>query len=125
MTVAYSKDRVQFGRPIGSFQALKHRLADMMVAVETAKSAAYYAAATADEQSDDIEEPAAIGTVYCSEAFSSCAGHAIQLHGGIGFTWEHDAHLYFRRARASSTLLGEPDQLREALARRIGLGEAA
>ena len=125
MTVAYSKDRVQFGRPIGSFQALKHRMADMMVLVETAKTAAYYAAATADEGRDDLEEPAAIAKVYCSDAFSSCAGHAIQLHGGIGFTWEHDVHLYFRRARASSTLLGEPVELREALAQKIGLGEAA
>jgi len=123
MTVAYSKDRIQFGRPIGSFQALKHRMADMMVEVETAKTAAWYAASTADE-GGDLAEAAAVAKAYCSDAYSSCAGHAIQLHGGIGFTWEHDAHLYFKRARATSALLGSPSELRESLACRLGLGES-
>lgn len=123
MTVTYSKDRVQFGRPIGSFQAIKHRLADMMIQVETAKTAAYYAACVADEHATDPAEAAAIAKAYCSDAFMDCTGNAIQLHGGIGFTWEHDAHLYFKRARGSATLLGDPASQRETLARLLKLGE--
>lgn len=123
MTVNYSKDRIQFGRPIGSFQALKHRMADMMVETETAKTAAYYAACIADEGSDELAEAAAIARAYCSDAFSNCAGHGIQLHGGIGFTWEHDAQLYFKRARGSAVLLGDPATQREKVAQLIGLGE--
>ena len=125
MTVAYTKERVQFGRPIGSFQALKHRMADMMVEVETARTAVYYAACIADEGSDELGEAAAIAKAYCSDAFSSCAGHAIQLHGGIGFTWEHDAHLYFKRARSSAVLLGDAASQRERVAQLIGLGKVA
>ncbi len=125
MTVTYVKERVQFGRAIGSFQAIKHRLADMMVLVEAAKSAVYYAAAAADEHDAELPQAAALVKAYCSDAFSNCAGNAIQLHGGIGFTWEHDAHLYFKRARASATLLGEPGYHREQIAQRIGLGAAA
>lgn len=121
LTVAYSKDRVQFGRPIGSFQALKHRMADMMVKVEMAKTAALYAACIADEGTDELAEAAAIAASYCSEAFMDCAGNAIQLHGGIGFTWEHDAHLYFKRARADAMLLGDPASQRERIAGMIGL----
>lgn len=123
MTVGYSKDRVQFGRPIGSFQALKHRMADMMIEAETAKTAAYYAACTADEGSDELTEAAAIARAYCSDAFSNCAGHGIQLHGGIGYTWEYDAQLYFKRARSSAILLGDPASQREQIANLIGLGE--
>lgn len=121
MTVSYAKERVQFGRVIGSFQAVKHRLADMMVMVEAAKSAIYYAAVTADEQGAELPEAAALAKAYCSDAFNHCAGGAIQLHGGIGFTWEHDAHLYFKRARGSSTLLGDATYHREQIARRLGL----
>lgn len=121
MTVSYAKERVQFGRVIGSFQAVKHRLADMMVMVEAAKSAIYYAAVTADEQGIELPEAAALAKAYCSDAFNHCAGGAIQLHGGIGFTWEHDAHLYFKRARGSSTLLGDATYHREQIARRLGL----
>lgn len=123
LTVQYAKDRVQFGRPIGSFQAVKHRLADMMVQVETAKTAAFYAACVADENGDGLAEAAAIAKAYCSDAFSDCTGNAIQLHGGIGFTWEHDAHLYFKRARGSATLLGDASAHREAIARMLKLGE--
>ena len=108
MTTEYVKQRVQFGRPIGSFQALKHRLADMMVEVEAAKSAAWYAACVADEGGEELAEAAAIAKSYCCDAFYDCAANAIQLHGGIGFTWEHDAHLYFKRARASATPAGQP-----------------
>jgi alkylation response protein AidB-like acyl-CoA dehydrogenase len=122
MTVAHAKERVQFGRPIGSFQAVKHRLADMMVGVEAAKSAAWYAACVADETPEELEEAAAVAKAACCDAFVNCAGNAIQLHGGIGFTWEHDAHLYFKRARSTATLLGTPSWQREALATAIGLG---
>jgi alkylation response protein AidB-like acyl-CoA dehydrogenase len=124
MTTEYVKQRVQFGRPIGSFQALKHRLADMMVQVEAAKSAAWYAACVADEDSEELAEAAAIAKSYCCDAFYDCAASAIQLHGGVGFTWEHDVHLYFKRARASATLLGSPAWQRERLMRVLGLGEA-
>lgn len=123
LTVTYSKDRVQFGRPIGSFQAIKHRLADMMIQVETAKTAVFYAACVADENGADLPEAAAIAKAYCSDAFTDCTGNTIQLHGGIGFTWEHDAHLYFKRARGSATLLGDANAQRETLARILKLGE--
>lgn len=116
MSVDYAKQRVQFGRPIGSFQALKHKMADMMVLVEAAKSAVYYAACAADEDPAQLFEAAAVAKSYCSDAFSQCAGDAIQLHGGIGITWEHDAHLYFKRARATANLLGDPMHQRECLA---------
>jgi len=124
MTTAYTRQRVQFGRPIGSFQAIKHRLADMMVLLEAAKSGAWYAACAADEHPEELAEAAAIAKSACADAFYNCAANAIQLHGGIGFTWEHDAHLYFKRARATSTLLGSPAWQREQLARLMGLGEA-
>jgi alkylation response protein AidB-like acyl-CoA dehydrogenase len=124
MTTEYVKQRVQFGRAVGSFQAVKHRLADMMVQVEAAKSAVWYAACVADEGGDELAEAAAIAKSYCCDAFYQCAANAIQLHGGIGFTWEHDAHLYFKRARATATLLGSPAWHRERLLRALGLGEA-
>jgi alkylation response protein AidB-like acyl-CoA dehydrogenase len=124
MTVAYVKERRQFGRPIGSFQALKHRLADMMIEVEAARSAAWYAASTAQEQGAELAEAAAIAKSYCCDAFFDCAANAIQLHGGVGFTWEHEAHLYFKRARATATLLGSPGWLREQLVRLVASGEA-
>jgi alkylation response protein AidB-like acyl-CoA dehydrogenase len=122
MTTQYVKDRVQFGRPVGSFQAVKHRLADMMVVLEAARSASWYAACVADELPAELPEAASIAKVACGDALYDCASGSIQLHGGIGFTWEHDAHLYFKRARASSTLLGSPAWHRERIARLIGLG---
>lgn len=125
MTTAYVRQRVQFGRPVGSFQAVKHRLADMMVLLEAAKSGAWYAACVAGEHPEELAEAAAIAKSAGADAFYHCAANAIQLHGGTGFTWEHDAHLYFRRARATSTLLGSPAWQREQLARLMGLGEAA
>jgi alkylation response protein AidB-like acyl-CoA dehydrogenase len=125
MTTDYVRERVQFGRPIGSFQAVKHRLADMMVQVEAAKSAAWYAACVADECPAQLAEAAAIAKSTCCDAFFDCAANAIQLHGGIGFTWEHEAHLYFKRARASAVLLGSPAWQRERLTRLIGGGAAA
>jgi alkylation response protein AidB-like acyl-CoA dehydrogenase len=125
MTTEYVKQRTQFGRPVGSFQAVKHRLADMMVEVEAARSAAWYAAAVAQEGGDELAEAAAIAKSYCCDAFSDCAANAIQLHGGVGFTWEHEAHWYFKRARASASLLGSPAWQRERLMRIVAGGAAA
>jgi alkylation response protein AidB-like acyl-CoA dehydrogenase len=124
-TVEYAKQREQFGRAIGSFQAVKHALADMMLLVETSKSAAYYAAAAIAEDSPELFEAASVARAYCSDAYLRCAGEAIQLHGGIGFTWEHCAHLYFKRARASSTLLGDSSHHRERVAGLMGLDACA
>jgi len=124
-TTEYALQRVQFGRPIGSFQAIKHRLADMMIEVEAAKSAAWYAATVADEGTEELAEAAATAKSYCCDAFFDCAASSIQLHGGIGFTWEHSAHLYFKRARATATLLGSPAWQRERLVRLIAGGASA
>ncbi len=116
MAVAYAKEREQFSRPIGSFQAIKHRCADMFVAVETARSALYYAACIADDASDDLSINASLAKAWCSEAYFRCAADAIQIHGGVGFTWEYDPHLHFKRARASESWLGTPDTHRERIA---------
>ena len=97
MAVQYAKDRVQFGRPIGSFQAIKHKCADMLLEVESAKSAAYYAGWCASELNDELPSVASLAKAYCSEAYFHAAAENIQIHGGIGFTWEHPAHLYFKR----------------------------
>jgi alkylation response protein AidB-like acyl-CoA dehydrogenase len=121
MTVAYAKARHQFGRPIGAFQAIKHRCADMLLRVESARAAAYYAAWAAAEDAEELPAVASLARAYCSEAYSWVAGETIQVHGGIGFTWEHDAHLYFKRAKASELLLGDPAHHRELLLRRIGV----
>ena len=120
MSVAYAKVRVQFGRKIGSFQAIKHRCADMLVAVESARSAAYHAAWTAANAPGELPAAAATAKTIASEAFTFCADENIQVHGGIGFTWEHDAHLYYRRAHASSVLLGDPAFHRDRLATLLG-----
>jgi alkylation response protein AidB-like acyl-CoA dehydrogenase len=121
VTVEYAKARHQFGKPIGSFQAIKHRCADMLLRVESAKAAAYYAAWAAAEDADELPAVASLARAYCSEAYSWVAGETIQVHGGIGFTWEHDAHLYFKRAKASELLLGDPAHHRELMLRRIGV----
>ena len=121
MAVQYDKDRVQFGRPIGSFQAIKHKCADMLLEVESAKSAAYYAAWCAAELNDELPSVASLAKAYCSEAYFHAAAENIQIHGGIGFTWEHPAHLYFKRAKSSELLFGDPTYHRELLAQRIGI----
>jgi alkylation response protein AidB-like acyl-CoA dehydrogenase len=105
LTVEYTKQRTQFGRAIGSFQALKHRMADMHVLVETAESAAL-AAAEAVVSGVDLSSVAATAQVWCADAFSAVAGEMIQLHGGIAITWEHDAHLYLKRAYGNAQLFG-------------------
>jgi alkylation response protein AidB-like acyl-CoA dehydrogenase len=121
-TTAYARDRVQFGRAIGSFQAVKHRLAEMLVQVESARSAAAHAArvvASDDRQERAIAAP--LAAAYCAEVYEQAAGDAIQLFGGIGFTWEHDAHLYFKRAKATKLLLGDPKHHRALLAQTLGV----
>jgi len=123
-TVAYANEREQFGRPIGSFQAYKHRVADMMVEIEQARSAVYWAACANDEQKDDPQLALHAAKAFCADTFFKCAGDMIQLHGGIGFTWEHDAHLFFKRARSIQTLLLDGNWHREQVASEI-LGEAA
>lgn len=121
MAVQYAKDRVQFGRPIGSFQAIKHKCADMLLEVESAKSAAYYGLWCAAEMNDELPSVASLAKSYCSEAYFNAAAENIQIHGGIGFTWEHPAHLYFKRAKSSELMFGDPSYHRELLAQRIGL----
>jgi alkylation response protein AidB-like acyl-CoA dehydrogenase len=121
MAVEYAKVRVQFGRAIGSFQAIKHKCADMLVEVEAAKSAAYYAGWAVATDDDERHIVAPLAKSYCSEAFFHCAAENIQIHGGIGFTWEHDAHLYFKRAKTDELLFGTPAQHRAVLAERLGI----
>ena len=121
MAVEYAKVRHQFGRPIGSFQAIKHRCADLLLEVESLRSAVQYAAAAVAENSDEIPVLAALLKAYASETYFHVAAENIQIHGGIGFTWEHDAHLYFKRAKSSELFLGDGTYHRERLATRIGI----
>ena len=106
MTVAYSQERVQFGRPIGSFQALKHRMADLLVLAEMARSASWAASYAVATRADDAEQLAHVAKAYCCDALATIAGETIQLHGGIAITWEHDAHLVLKRAHALGQLFG-------------------
>jgi alkylation response protein AidB-like acyl-CoA dehydrogenase len=119
VAVQYAKDRLQFGRPIGSFQAVKHRLADMMVDLEHARSTAYHAVWALAEGSDDPALAASIAQATCSAAFSRIAADAIQTLGGIGFTWEHQAHLYFKRATVDAALLGSAEEHRSRVAELV------
>jgi alkylation response protein AidB-like acyl-CoA dehydrogenase len=121
MAVAYAKVRQQFGRPIGSFQAIKHRCADLLLEVESLRSAVGYAAAAVAAGSAELPVLAPLLKAYASDVYSHVAGENIQIHGGIGFTWEHDAHLYLKRAKASELFLGDASYHRERLATRIGL----
>jgi len=117
----YAKERYQFGRPIGSFQAIKHKCANMLMEVEMARSAAYYAGWAAAEDPEELPLAASLAKAYCSDAFFHCAAENIQIHGGIGFTWEHDAHLYFRRAKSSEIYLGDATYHRELVAQKLGV----
>ena len=127
MAVEYTKERKQFGRAIASFQAVKHKAADMLVRAEAARSAAYYAACVADAalrgdpSGAELAQAASLAKAYCSEAYFFNAGSALQLFGGVGFTWEYDVHLHFKRARAGEALLGTPGAHRERIAQAIGL----
>jgi alkylation response protein AidB-like acyl-CoA dehydrogenase len=121
MAVEYAKIRHQFGRPIGSFQAIKHRCADLLLQVESLRSAVSYAADAVAAGSDEIPSLASLVKAYGSETYFNVAAENIQIHGGVGFTWEHDAHLYFKRAKSSELFLGDGNYHRERLAQRIGL----
>jgi alkylation response protein AidB-like acyl-CoA dehydrogenase len=124
-TVAYTRERVQFNRTIASFQAVKHKAADMMVKAEAARSAVYYAACVAQEAMEggplgaELAEAASIAKAWCSDAYFFNAGTGIQLHGGVGFTWEYDIQLYFKRAKSSETFLGNGAWHRERIARQL------
>jgi alkylation response protein AidB-like acyl-CoA dehydrogenase len=121
MTVDYAKIRVAFGRPIGSYQGVKHRAADMLVDVENAKSLTYFAAWAVDENAPEAALAASMAKAYCSDAFRRVSAGGIQLHGGIGFTWEHDLHLYFKRAKSSEFTFGDATYHRERVAQLIRL----
>jgi alkylation response protein AidB-like acyl-CoA dehydrogenase len=121
IAVGYAKIREQFGRPIGSFQAIKHKCANMLLEIEAAKSAAYYAGWAAAEDDAELAVHASVAKAYCSDAYVHAAAENIQIHGGIGFTWEHPAHLYFKRAKSSALFLGSPSYHRERLLQGIGV----
>jgi alkylation response protein AidB-like acyl-CoA dehydrogenase len=124
MSVEYAQVREQFGRSIGSFQAIKHLCAGMLLEVESARSAAYDAARVAHEAPEDLSLAASLAKITCSEAYMHAAANTLQIHGGIGFTWQHDCHLYFKRAESCSQLLGDPGYHRNRLAALIGLSPA-
>jgi alkylation response protein AidB-like acyl-CoA dehydrogenase len=121
MATDYAKSRLQFGRPIGSYQAIKHKCAEMLVSVEMAKSAATNALFIAAANEPDFVEAAALAKAYCSETYFHAAADNIQIHGGMGFTWEAAPHLYFKRAKASELLFGDAAHHREELAKHVGL----
>jgi alkylation response protein AidB-like acyl-CoA dehydrogenase len=121
MTVDYAKVRVQFGRPIGSFQAVQHKCANMMIDVEGAKSAAYYASWAVSNEVAEAPLAAALAKAAASDAFRRVSADGIQLHGGIGFTWDHDMHLYFKRAKSSEFTFGDANWNRELVAQGINL----
>jgi alkylation response protein AidB-like acyl-CoA dehydrogenase len=121
MAVEYAKVREQFGRPIGSFQAIKHKCASMLIDVESSRSAVYYALWAASTEHEEVPVVAALVKAHCVDTYLAGAGENIQIHGGIGFTWEHPAHLYLKRAKSSQVLLGDSDLHRQLLADRIGI----
>jgi alkylation response protein AidB-like acyl-CoA dehydrogenase len=121
MSVEYAKTRHQFGRPIGSFQAIKHKCADMLMQVECAATAAHAVGEAIDENSAETTTLASLAKAYCSQAYCGVAAENIQVHGGIGFTWEHAAHLYFRRAKCSQMLFGNATFHRQRLLKELGL----
>ena len=121
MTTEYAKIRIAFGKPIGSYQGVKHKAADMLVDVENAKSLTYYAAWAVDENVPEAALAASMAKAYASDAFRKVSGAGIQLHGGIGFTWEHDLHLYFKRAKSSEFTFGDATYHREKVAQLINL----
>lgn len=120
MSVEHAKSRYQFGRPIGSFQAIKHRCAQMLVRVENARSAAHYATRVAGN-TEELAIASPLAGSVCSEAYLWAAAENIQIHGGVGFTWDHDAHIYLKRAKATSLLLGDPRHQRDLMGRALKL----
>lgn len=124
-TVEYAKTRKQFGKPIGTYQAVQHQCADMVFLLEGARSAAYYAAWALNEGDPGAKAAVSVAKAYASEAFRDCGNRAIQVHGGMGFTWENDAHLYYRRAKAAETAFGDATFHRERIARIVVDGKSA
>ncbi len=124
MAVQYSTERIQFGRPIGSFQAIKHRCATVKLDLELARSASYWAWWVASEHADELQQAASIAKSLCSETYLLAAAENVHIHGGMGFTWEHDAHLFYRRAKSSSILFGGPGEHRARIAAELGFGGA-
>jgi alkylation response protein AidB-like acyl-CoA dehydrogenase len=121
LTLDHARTREQFGRLIGTFQAIQHRCAEMLLRLESARSAAYYAAWTVDGDPAELPRAASLAKSYCSEATAFITAETLQIHGGIGFTWEHDAHLYFKRAKADEVLFGSPAAHRELLGSLVGI----
>jgi len=121
MAADYARERIQFGRPVGSFQAVKHKLANLLIEVEQAKSASYFAAREAAGGGDDLPLAASLAKAYTGDAFFHTAADNIQIHGGIGFTWEHPAHLYFKRAKTNQLLLGSSSYHRALVADVVGI----
>jgi alkylation response protein AidB-like acyl-CoA dehydrogenase len=119
MAVGYAKVREQFGQPIGSFQAIRHKCSEMLLEVENSHSAVYYAAWALDAGADDADVAASIAKAYVGDASRKVCGEAIQVHGGIGFTWEYDLHIYFKRAKALETMYGDADYHRELITRKV------
>jgi alkylation response protein AidB-like acyl-CoA dehydrogenase len=126
LSVEYAKERVQFGRPIGSFQAIKHRCADMLVDVEGMRSSVYWAAWCIGARHDDASVAASTAKVWCSDASRRVMASALQVHGGIGFTWEHDVHLFLKRAQLDQVSFGDAgfhrDRLVDLLRARVEAG---
>ncbi|MEE8557860.1 MAG: acyl-CoA dehydrogenase family protein [Myxococcota bacterium] len=120
-SVAHAKERVQFGKPIGVHQAIKHKCADMLILVESSKSVTYYAAWSAAEESDETPLAAAMAKAYTSDAYRQTSAENIQIHGGVGFTWEYDCHYYFKRAKAIEVTYGDPTEHRERVAQLLKL----
>ncbi len=120
-SVKYAKERIQFGKPIGVHQAIKHKCADMLILVESSKSITYYAAWAAAEDIDEAPLAAAMAKAYTSDAYRHCSAENIQIHGGVGFTWEYDCHLYFKRAKAIEVTYGDPTYHRERVAQLLNL----
>jgi len=118
-TVEYAKTRHQFGRPIGSFQAVQHQCADMLLMTESARSATYYAAWAVTEGAPNAGTAVSVAKAYCSDAFREVGNRGVQVHGGIGFTWEHDLQLYYKRSKASETMFGDATFHRERIARAV------
>jgi len=121
MSVGYARVREQFGRPIGSFQAIKHKCANLLLDIECGRSAVRYASEALAGREPDASLAAVLAYVHCSRAFTNAAKESIQIHGGIGYTWEHDAHLYLRRAKSSQLLFGPPARQRTRLAELAGI----
>jgi alkylation response protein AidB-like acyl-CoA dehydrogenase len=119
MTVEYAKTRKQFGRPIGQFQAVQHRCADMLLYTESSRSAAYYAAYAIQEGIPEARVAVSVAKAYASDAYREVGNNAIQVHGGMGFTWENDAHLYYRRSKTSEVMFGDASHHREQIAKLV------